>query len=351
MKISRRRFYKTSRGRAIVLGVVVFLLALFIASAVGANIWYKNQLKPVSADTTKVTFKIEEGQLPSDTASQLKEKQLIRSSQAFLWFVRNNSLTNKLQAGTYELSPSKSTQEIANILASGKVSSRPLTILPGKRIDQIRQTFIDAGFLATEVDQALDPSNYRNHPALIAKPTDQSLEGYIFPETFKIDSSTTPEQIIKLSLDQLSAVLTPKMIEEFNSQGLGIHRAITLASIVEKEAANNSEKPVIASVFLNRLKIGMPLQSDPTYKYAAFIKGLAPNPEIDSPYNTYRVVGLPPGPISNTSKASLEAVARPAQTDYLYFVAGDDKITRFSKTLEEHQALVKQYCIKKCSTF
>lgn len=351
MKVTKRRFYRSGKVRTIVLSLGLFLALAFVVLAVSANIWYKNQLKPVSGDSSTISFTIEDGQLPRVTAQKLQEKQIIRSSQAFLWFVRNNSLTNKLQAGSYDLSPSKSTQEIANILASGKVSSQPLTILPGKRIDQIRQTFIDSGFAATKVDEALDPSVYRNHPALIAKPTDQSLEGYIFPETFKIDSSTTPDQIIRLSLDQLSKVLTPKMIDDFNSQGLGIHRAITLASIIEKEAANNSEKKIIASVFFNRLKIGMPLQSDPTYKYAAFIKGVAPSNDIDSPYNTYKVIGLPPGPISNASKASLEAVANPAQTDYLYFVAGDDNVTRFSKTLEEHQALVKQYCIKKCSTF
>jgi UPF0755 protein len=351
MKVTKKHFYRSSRGKKIILSTLISIALVFVAIAVGVNIWYKNNLKPLKTDGSAVIFVVDEGQSAPKTATSLQEQSLIRSSQAFLWYLRNQGITNKIQAGSYEITPTQSSQEIAQMLTTGKVSSKFFTILPGKRLDQIRQNFIDAGFSAESVDKALDPANYSNHPALIAKPTDQSLEGYIYPETFKIDASTTPQQIVRLSLDELASVLTPGLIDAFQAQGLGIHRAITLASIIEKEAANNQDKKDIAGVFYNRLKQGMPLQSDPTYKYAAFLKNEAPSPAIDSPYNTYKVNGLPPGPISNVSKNALQAVASPTKSDYLYFVSGDDNITRFSKTLQEHEALVKQYCIKKCATY
>jgi UPF0755 protein len=351
MKVTKKHFYRSNRAKKVIFSSLAILLLLFVTAAIAVNIWYKNNLKPVTSDGSAVIFVVDEGQSAPTTAKNLQDQQLIRSSQAFLWHLRNQGTTNKIQAGSYELKPSQSSQEIAQMLTTGKVSSKFFTILPGKRLDQIRQNFIDAGFSAEAVDKAIDPANYSNHPALIAKPTDQSLEGYIFPETFKIDSSTTPKQIVNLSLDELAAVLTPGLIDAFQSQGLGIHRAITLASIIEKEAANSQDKKDIAGVFYNRLKQGMPLQSDPTYKYAAFLKNEAPSSTIDSPYNTYKVTGLPPGPISNVSKNALLAVANPTKHDYLYFVSGDDNVTRFSKTLQEHEALVKQYCIKKCATY
>jgi len=351
MYVARKKFHRTGRGKAIIISILVFIAIIFAVVAVGANIWYNSQLKPVSNSKTIVAISIPSGQLPKTTAEDLQQKEVIKSSQAFLWYLRNHGLTGSIQAGDYELDSSKSTQEIAGMITDGKVSSKAITILPGKRIDQIRQTFIDSGFTVAQVDKALDPALYKNHPALVAKPTEQSLEGYLYPETFKIDSSTQPEQIIRQSLDQMSEVLTPNLISDFQKQGLGIHQAITLASIVEKEAGSNADKNNIAGVFINRLKKGMMLQSDPTYHYAAFLVGAQPSPEVNSPYNTYKVVGLPPGPIDNVTKSSLQSVASPSQHEYIYFVAGDDGVTRFAKTLEEHNEIVKQYCKKNCSTY
>ncbi|MBP7820735.1 endolytic transglycosylase MltG [Candidatus Saccharibacteria bacterium] len=351
MYVARKKFHRTGRGKAIIISILVFIAIVFAIVAIGANIWYNSQLKPVNSSQTLISVKIPSGQLPKTTAADLQEKEVIKSSQAFLWYLRNNGLTGSIQAGEYELDSSRTTPEIAEMITSGKVSTKSITILPGKRIDQIRQTFIDSGFTAEQVDRALDPALYKNHPALVAKPTDQSLEGYLFPETFKVDSATQPEQIVRQSLDQMSEVLTPNIISDFQKQGFGIHQAITLASVVEKEAGSDAEKNNIAGVFVNRLKKGMMLQSDPTYQYAAFLLGSQPSPEVNSPYNTYKVVGLPPGPISNVTKTSLRAVANPTQHEYLYFVASDDGATRFSKTLEEHNAAIKQYCIKKCSTY
>lgn len=351
MRVAKKHFHRTNRGKIVIFSSLLAIAFSFGLLAIGANVWYQGQLKPVTSESVKIKIDIPEGQLPKTTASTLQDKKIINSSQAFLWYLRNKGLTGKIQAGQYELDSSKSTPEIATALTDGKVSSKLITILPGKRLDQIRQTFIDNGFSANDIDKALDASNYRNHPALVGKPTNQSLEGYLYPESFKIDSSTTPETIIKQSLDQMANALTPDLIENFRSQGLGIHQGVTLASIVEREASKESDKKLIAGVFLNRLKQGMQLQSDPTYHYAAYLLNIAPNNNIDSPYNTYVAPGLPPGPIANMTKSSLQAVGSPAQHQYLYFVAGDDGVTYFAKTLEEHNDLVKQYCKKGCSTF
>lgn len=330
------------------LSVAIFV---FISSALAVNYWYQQQLKPVSTADSLKNLTIEKGETSKSVAAKLEELGLIRSSQAFQWHLRVNKLVSKIQSGSYELNSSQSAVEIADMITSGEVVEQSFTILPGKRLDQIKKYFIDKGFDENEVNQALDPANYQNHPALISKPSGANLEGYLFPETFRITSATPAKEVVSLSLDQLSEVLTPELINIYAKNGLNIHEALTLASIVEKEAGSVKEKPTIAGVFYNRLKIGMKLQSDPTYQYGAYLLGVPPTNRLDSPYNTYVINGLPPGPISNVSKAALEAVAYPQSHDYLYFVAGDDNVTRFSKTVEEHEALVKQYCIKKCSTF
>jgi UPF0755 protein len=207
------------------------------------------------------------------------------------------------------------------------------------------------GYSETAVNSALDAELYKNHPALIDKPSGQSLEGYLYPESFITTANTTPEDIIRKSLDEMSEVLTPELKDSFTQQGLTVHQAVTLASIVDKEVSDIAQKPIVASVFYNRLKIGMVLGSDVTYQYIAKILGVAPSPFIESPYNTRKYPGLPPGPISNVSKTGLNAVANPSTTDYLFFVAGDDGKVYYSKTNAEHEALAREHCKKLCATY
>lgn len=351
MKYTNGRFKTRGRGTFVVATIIISLFVLIAIGAGGVQYWYKQQLKPVSQSQTAVTLTVPSGATVKQIAALLETKGLIRSAQAFEWYVRNNDLRDSLQAGQYQILPSQSVSEIANILSQGKVQKNLFTILPSQRLDQIKASLIKAGFNEADVTAALDPAAYKNHPALVSKPTDASLEGYLYPETFQTTSSTTPEEIIRQSLDQMAKVLTPGLIDEFQKQGLGVHKAITLASIVEQEVSNGDDRRMVAQVFLNRLKIGMMLGSDVTYRYAAQMTGKDPSPFIDSPYNTRKYTGLPPGPISNVSSSSLLAVARPAANDYLFFVAGDDGKTYYSKTVAEHEALVKQYCKILCSTY
>jgi UPF0755 protein len=212
----------------------------------------------------------------------------------------------------------------------------------------VRARLIQSGFSAANVDKALDPAQYAGHPALVDKPAGATLEGYLYPDSFQKDSSTDPKSIIESSLDLMESHLTPDLRKAFVAQGLNVYQGITLASIVEKEVSNPADRLLVAQVFLKRLRSDMFLGSDITAYYGAILAGQEPSVYYDSPYNTHLYKGLPPTPVSNVSENSLQAVAHPASTDWLYFVTGDDGVTHFSHTIEEHNAAAEKYCHKLC---
>lgn len=328
----------------------VFLLALVACAVVVRSVYEKN-LKPLNNSDENIVVTVEPGSPPSKIADTLVEKEVIKSDWAFEWYVRNHNYRDDLKAGTYVLQSSQSIPEIVEVIRSGKVATDLVTILPGKRIDQIKSALVKAGFTEAEVDAALNPANYQNHPALTDKPKEASLEGYLYPESFQKTSETTAKEIVELSLDEMNRYLTPDVRQGFAKQGLTVHQGVILASIVEQEVSKVADKPTVAQVFLKRYKDGMMLGADPTALYGAIVAGQEPSLFYDSPYNTRMYVGLPPGPIGNTSESSLNAVADPSETDWLYFVAGDDGVTYFSKTLEEHEALTKQHCVELCKSY
>lgn len=341
----------SSRGRIprrVMVVVVVLLVSLLVSVAFVRSAYYA-RLEPVSDSQTMVIFTVEKGTPATEIGEQLQEKGLIRSSTIFQWYIRTNNVRDKLQAGTYALRPSMSVQDIVDVLASGSVKSDLITILPGQRLDQVRQTFINAGFQPEAVDRALDPAQYVTHPALADKPAAANLEGFLYPDSYQKDASTDPSTIIKESLDEMAEHLTPDIRAAFASHGLSVFQGVTLASILEEEVSNQQERTQAAQVFLKRRQIDMPLGSDVTAFYGAILQGVEPSTVVDTPYNTLLYKGLPPGPIANVSERSLQAIATPATTDWLYFVTGDDGTTHFSKSLEEHQALIRQYCRKNCA--
>lgn len=329
------------------IGFAVFVI-LLVASIAVIRKSYSDNLKPVSDSKTSHVVTIDPGSAPSTISGTLLSKGVIRSDWAFEWYIRNHQLGDQLKAGTYVLYENQSVEEIVKVLTEGKVATDLVTVLPGKRIDQVRESLIKAGFAEAEVDAALEPSQYANHPALTDKPLDANLEGYLYPESFQKTSETTASQVVKQSLDELQRRLTAERRQAYSKQGLTVYQAITLASIVEQEVSNGPDKAQAAQVFHKRISMDMPLGSDPTAFYGAILAGKEPSVFYDSPYNTRMHAGMPPGPISNVSESSLDAVAYPAQTDWLFFVAGDDGTTHFSKTIEEHEALTKKYCTKLC---
>ncbi len=339
----RRRYWPK---RFVVVAAV--LLGLIIAGMIGVRLYYNHNLSPVSGSAETQTVIVERGATVTEIADVLKEKGLIRSSLVFQLYIRSKETDNPLIAGTYRLQPNLSTPEIVAILSRGKVATDLVTILPGQRIDQIRESLVNNGFDKAAVERALNPDIYRDNPALVDKPVGASLEGYLYPESFQKTAITTPEEIIEASLNLMNKHLTPDIRAAYASRGLSVYQGITLASIVEQEAFRKTDRDQIAQVFLTRLKLGMALESDATAGYGAIKEGQRPSLTYDSPYNTYKYPGLPPSPISNVSESSLKAAAYPAQTDWLYFVAGDDGTVHFSRTLEEHERLTKQYCTTLC---
>jgi UPF0755 protein len=306
-------------------------------------------LQPVSNSQNIVLVDIPSGSSVQEIADSLKNKGVIRESWAFEWYVRNSALKEDLKAGTYALRASQGVPEIVDVLARGSVATDLVTIVPGARLDQVRAALINSGFSPEAVDAALDPAQYADHPALVDKPADATLEGYLYPESFQKTAQTKPEDVVRASLDEMDTRLTPEWRQAVASQGLSVHQAITLASMVEQEVSNPADRPVVAQVFLKRLRDGMPLQSDVTVLYGAIKDGKKPSLQYDSAYNTFTNNGLPIGPISNTSEGALAAVAHPADTTYVYFVAGDDGKTYFAFTAEEHQANVDKYCKTLCN--
>lgn len=346
---NRRRIFKMSI-------IVLIVAALAAVSAIMlARKYYNDNLRPVSDQHTAMEVTIEPGSTLPTISQLLKDKKLIRSERVFSQYVRNNGAAEDIKAGTYDLSPSYGVSEIVSILTLGKITSKLVTILPGTRIDQVKRSLVSSGFTEDAVNDGLNPQNYSDHPALVDKPKESSLEGYLYPESFNRTSSTTVKEIVEASLDEMQARLTPEVRKSFTSHGLTTHQAVTLASIVEREVSSPEDRQQAAQVFLKRLNIGMKLQSDATSLYGAVLDGthqdLSPSQILNynSPYNTYLNQGLPPGPISNVTASSIDAVANPAQTDWLYFVSGDDGKTYFSKTIAEHEALVAQHCHIKCS--
>ena len=335
--------------RRIVMLVMVFVV-MIVAAVVGVRRWYVVNLEPVSVSKAGQHFTVASGATLGDVATALANDKLIRSDQAFSWYVSSQNARDKLQAGTYTFSPSESTEEIANAIINGKVATDLVTILPGQRLDQVRAAFIKAGFKVAAVDAALKPEQYRHaYPALADNPPYASLEGFLYPDTFQKTADTDPKRIIEESLTEMQDHLTTDIRAGFSAHKLTVFQGVTLASMVEQEVPSQSDRDQAAQVFLKRLSIGMPLGSDVTAYYGAIHDGIAPSVAYDSPYNTRIHKGIPIGPISNVSQSSLEAVAHPAKTSWLYFVAGDDGKTYFAKTLQQHLDNVARYCKQACS--
>lgn len=353
--------YTVQNKKRHILRALSIILGLFLIIGVGSALYvrnqYNNSLEPVGG-AQRTEFVVKKGDTAHEIALNLRQAGLIRAEWAFEWYVRVNGYRDQFLAGSYELSPTQSTPEIVADLIKGNVAKDLVTILPGQRIDEIRDDLIDFGFEPAAVDVALDPAQYEGHPALVDKPVGASLEGYIYPESFQTTGDTAPETIIRQSLDLMQEQLTPDIRAAFAAQGITTHQGIILASIVMQESNNPDDAATAAQVFLKRFREGMVFGSDVTARYGAVIDGVylpensaeADSIAIahDSPYNTRIYSGFPPGPISNVSGAYIRAAAFPTNTDYLYFVAGDDGVTHFTRTLEEHDAAVAQYCFELC---
>lgn len=325
------------------LGLIVAIIGVCLATW----LWYQAQLSPVGTDKNAlVQVTIASGSTPTQIADLLEEKEVIRSSTAFGVYTRLSGTQNNLQAGSYRLSPAESTQEIVGHLVSGKVDTFNITFLPGATLKQNREVFIKAGYSVEEVDAALAKS-YES-PIFEGKPATADLEGYIYGDTYTMGSGASVEDILIFTFAEYETVIKDNdLVAKFKAQGLSLFEGLTLASIVQRESGGNDQAE-IASVFYNRIAAGMALGSDVTYQYIADKEGNPRDVNYDSPYNTRRYVGLPPGPIATPGLQALLGVANPADTDYLFFLSGDDNVTYYGRSVQEHEKNIVDHCKQKC---
>jgi len=326
---------RLKRRWPLVMGVVT--VALLGALAVG----YFSELRPVTAGSPTQTFTIAAGEGSTELAAALKDAGLIRSRLVFEAYVNLTGLRSKLQAGTYSLSSSSSTPDIAKAIAGGQVASQKITIPEGYTIAQITKLVSDYGIDSTDFAAAVKDAHSQGF--LTGRPAGVNLEGYLFPDSYEVTPDITAADLVNTMLDDFGRRVAPTYGSAFAADGLTLHQGVTLASIVEKEVSKAADRPIVAQIFIKRLTEGVSLGSDVTVQYAADLLGRPFNINLDSPYNTRLHTGLPPGPICNPGVDSLDAVAHPANTDYLYFLAGKDGKTHFAKTYAEHQRNIQLY--------
>lgn len=336
--------------RRILLRIICIAAAIIIGVVASLAIWFNVQLTPVNKDISQLKkITIAAGSTSSQIGQELEKQAIIRSSTVFNICVKLFNKNNVLKAGTYHLSPAETTPQIIEHLSKGLVDQFSITFYPGATLTDATKVLGNAGYSDQEIAAALKKTY--DSPLFIDKPSTADLEGYVYGETYNFNTGSTVEDILKTTFNEFySQIQKYKLIEGFKSHGLNLFQGITLASIVQREDSNPKYQGQVAQVFYLRLQLGMLLGSDVTYQYIADKTGVPRDPNLDSPYNTRRFTGLPPGPIASPGLPALMAVADPATGDYLYFLAGDDKIVYFAHTLAEHEANIANHCQENCST-
>lgn len=343
--------------------VFISIIALIILIGFGGKLTYDyitDGLSPVDESSTEdVQVEIPLGSSSSSIANILEENGVINNALMYRIYIKVNNVTD-FQAGEYTLSPSMTLEEISNQLQSGRIVEEAkyyVTIPEGRTIEEIGELLANKAnidkerFLELMKDEAYIQSLITQYPSILSdailnEDIRYPLEGYLFAATYPIyEDNPSIESIVEQMLNKSEDVLLNYYAEIDSLEQFTLHEIFTFSSLVEREARNEEERKMIAGVFYNRLAEGMRLETDPTVLYALGEhkdRVLFSDLEIDSPYNTYRIHGLPVGPISNFGESSLDAVVNPTDTDYLYFVAADGNIY-YSETFEEHRRKANEY--------
>ncbi len=316
------------------------LLFLFIT-------WFSLEFyRPMKTPPNTIVFEVEKGQTAKEIALNLKKNEIIKKTWPFLVGYRVFFSAQSLKAGEYAIAIPDSPKNILQVLSEGSVYLHSITIPEGLIIQEIAGLLDSAGFSAKQdflqdvEETSLISSLDKDAP---------NLEGYLFPETYRFAKGTPSEEIVAAMVFQFTKVFAQKWIERPAELGMSIRDIVTLASLIEKETSLRKEKKIVSAVFHNRLKIGMKLDCDPTIIYVLKLEGRFKDRlrtrdlKYDSPFNTYLYAGLPPGPIANPGRDSLEAALYPADEKFLYFVSKNDGSHHFSQTFREHQNAVNKY--------
>ncbi len=346
----KNNFFKRYRFRGMkhLLGMrVLALILIFLALLM---LGYNNLIKPPAATPDKgdIFIEIPPNKTTAEIGKLLQEEGVIKSARAFRLYTRVKGLDGDLKAGEYYFAPGLYLDEVLEKMVSGEHILCSFTIPEGYTIAQIADYLVEKGFATADDFYREASSGVFDYKFTEGLPGGGNrLEGYLFPDTYTVRRDTDVVEIINIMLQRFDEKLAEMdYMARLESKGLSLHEAVTIASMVEREARVESERPLIAGVIFNRLNKGMPLQIDATVLYAlgdhkpvVYYSDL----EIDSPYNTYLYGGLPPGPIASPGEACLEAVVEPTKTDYLYYCAKPDGSHAFAYTLAEHEANVRKY--------
>ena len=331
-------------------GMIHALLGLYLR-------FRAEDLNQPAGEEGAVAFTVQPGETTGMVAARLAEEGLIRDAELFRLYMRYRGVDRGLEAGDYELSPSMTISQIAERLQRARAEEVIVTIPEGWRMEQIAALLDQESALPGQEFLALAREGDFAYPFLRDRPPGATLEGYLFPDTYRLPTEAEASDLIERMLANFDRRVTPQMRQDAAAQGLSLFQIVNLASIVEREGVVKEELPLIAGVYRNRVDQGMKLDADPTVQYAL---GFQPDTgqwwkrpmrleeyaQVDSPYNTYLYPGLPPGPICNPGLAAIEAVLYPAQSDYLFFVrndVADDGSHVFARTLEEHERNREQY--------
>jgi UPF0755 protein len=321
----------------------VILLAFILGGLSAAGVWY---LGPFPAPREETFVEIEHGMSTRAIADTLAAQGLVRSNWAFLAVRLLHASRPKLQAGEYRFGPEQTPYEIFDKINRGQVYFEVVTIPEGSNRFDIAAILENSGTIKPGdfLNAAADPQDISD-----LDPAAPDLEGYLFPSSYQVTHTTTAKQFCRMMTNEFRKQW--RALSPDTPPGAALHRVVTLASLVEKESALPAERPLIAGVFTNRLRLNMPLQCDPTTAYAALLDnrytGVIHKSDLAStnPYNTYAHTGLPPGPIANPGAQSLKAALHPSPEGYLYFVARADGSGGhyFTATLLEHERAVAQF--------
>jgi UPF0755 protein len=329
------------RALLIVISLIVLLAGAFsVWLLVGAERPYKGY------DGAERFVEIPPGSGPASIGRRLAESGVIRDQLSFRIALARSGQARRLQAGEYRFDRPMTTREVIDKIARGDVFLRPVTFPEGLTVRQMAEIYErDGGGSKADFLRAAQNGTLVHD----IDPVAPDLEGYLFPETYTLPRRTTADQLVQRMVTAFRDVMTPDLVQRAAARGLSVRELMTLASLVEKETAKSGERPLVAAVYTNRLKIGMGMQCDPTVIYALERAGkydgnlTRENLQFDSPYNTYRYAGLPPGPIAAPGRAAIEAAAAPADVPYLYFVSRNDGSHVFSATLDEHNRNVYEF--------
>jgi UPF0755 protein len=318
------------------------LLLLLVAGGAGALTWLALTPSPaLQAGPLIVDIPAHEGLL--GITDRLREAGVIRSRAAFVALAAGRGSLRHLKAGEYEFPRDASTLDVLGLIEGGHVRQHAILHPEGATVSELARV-LEAERLATAADVLRAASDERlRHSLGVEGP---SLEGYLFPDTYQFVRGMSVDEMLSRMVQHMRSKLTPEIIARARARGLTVHQLLTLASIIEREAIDPAERPLISAVFWNRLRRDMPLQADPTVQYAVAKERQAltrADLASDSPYNTYVRRGLPPGPIASPGLAAIEAALDPAPVSYLYFVARDERHHSFSTTMTEHNAAVSRY--------